>query len=243
MRRRGLRGLEPGEVAGRGEAVKGSVRPVMVVEVLEAVQQRIERLHGAGQLVDTVELVSPGAVAALHRAVELGSFGRQLVEGEAPGVAGVLELGLELRAAVDPRLRGGRLWIARTGKGIWASTLSKNRLTALAVAWPTALATVHLATGLYAVKCLIGLPGAKVMKTVSICTTAPGRSGLRPRGRRTAWRRRQLRRTMGLLRRRATGCTRPRSIRLFRMRPTVESDTSNPSALSSGPSLALPHIG
>ena len=46
---------------------------MVIVEVLEAIQQRVEGLHGVGQLVDGVELVAPGAVAALHHAVELGA--------------------------------------------------------------------------------------------------------------------------------------------------------------------------
>lgn len=48
-----------------------------------------------------VEFVAPGAVGAFDAAVEHGRPGRQDVELEALGLAGVLELGHELGAAID----------------------------------------------------------------------------------------------------------------------------------------------
>ncbi len=82
-------------------SVKGAVGSVVVVEVLEAVEDWVEGLYGCRQVVDGVEFVSPGAVAAFDGSVELGSFGREFVEDQALVGAGLFELGLELGAAVD----------------------------------------------------------------------------------------------------------------------------------------------
>lgn len=53
------------------------------------------------KFVGFVELVSPCAIAAFDRSVELGRSGRQDVAGEALVLGGLLELGHELGAAVD----------------------------------------------------------------------------------------------------------------------------------------------
>jgi hypothetical protein len=107
--------------------------------VLEGVEVGVEGLHGGWQVVAGIELVSPGAVAARDGAVELGPLGRQLVEGDGFGLAGFFELALNSEPPST--------WMAWTGKGISATTLSRKRLAALAVARRKALATVHLATG------------------------------------------------------------------------------------------------
>src|SRR6188474_706717 len=101
MGRGDLAGLAFGEVGGWGEAGKGSVWPMVVVEVLEAVEDGVEGFEGGGQVIGLVELVAPGAVAALDGSVQLWPLGRELVEGEALVLAGLLEGGLELRPAID----------------------------------------------------------------------------------------------------------------------------------------------
>ena len=73
----------------------------MVAEVLEAVEDWIDRLHGSRQVVDGVEFVSPGAIATFDRAVHLQRLGREDEKSEALFFAGVLELGHELGSSVD----------------------------------------------------------------------------------------------------------------------------------------------
>ena len=88
--------MQSGEVSGWGHSGKGSVGSVVVVEMLEAVEEGVERLDVGGQIVDAVELLSPDAVAAFDGAVELGGLWGQFVEGQSLGLAGLFELGLEL---------------------------------------------------------------------------------------------------------------------------------------------------
>src|SRR5690606_24899280 len=83
-----------------GFSAKGAVWAIGVVAVLEGVDERIELVEAVGQVVDGIELITPGAVAALDGAVELGAFGGQDVEGDGALSAGVLELGHELGSAV-----------------------------------------------------------------------------------------------------------------------------------------------
>ncbi len=77
------------------------MRAIGVVEALKFGQLDVERadaqLAGAG----LVELVSAGGVGALHAAVMLGTFGRQREQRDASALAGGLEPGHELAAAVD----------------------------------------------------------------------------------------------------------------------------------------------
>src|SRR5271169_1677468 len=74
---------------------------VVVVEVLEAVDEGIDVGEVSGQVVDSIELVSPTAIAALDGAVHFWGFGRQDIEADVSVLAGLLEIGLELRSAVD----------------------------------------------------------------------------------------------------------------------------------------------
>jgi len=101
MRRAGLFGCSLCKVSGWGYSAKGSVWSVMVVEVLEPVEDWIERLDGSGQVVDGVEFVSPGAIASVDRAVHLRRLGRKDEEPQALFLAGDLELGHELGTTVD----------------------------------------------------------------------------------------------------------------------------------------------
>jgi hypothetical protein len=89
------------EGTGRGEAAKGSVRSVGGLEVLEAVEDGVDIIDVPGQVVDRIELIAPSAVAAFDRAVHLRTFGRKHIEANGLVLAGSLELGHELRSAVD----------------------------------------------------------------------------------------------------------------------------------------------
>ena len=111
MRRVGLLGCSLSKVSGWGYSAKGCVRSAVVVEVLEPVEDWIERLDGSPQVVDGVEFVSPGAIAAFDCAVHLRRLGREDEEPEALFLAGVLEFGHKLGAFVDlDRFHGeGRL--------------------------------------------------------------------------------------------------------------------------------------
>ena len=73
----GLFGCALSKIVGWGFSAKGSVGSVVVVEVLEAVEDRIELLDGLGEFVDGVEFVSPGAIASFDRAVYLWRLGRE----------------------------------------------------------------------------------------------------------------------------------------------------------------------
>jgi hypothetical protein len=55
---------------------------MVVVEVLEAVEDRVDFVDAAGELVDGVELIAPGAVAALDGSIHLRTLGRQDVEAD-----------------------------------------------------------------------------------------------------------------------------------------------------------------
>src|SRR3972149_9863465 len=100
MRRLGLR-AEGFEILGRGFAVEGIVWPVVVVSMGEGIEEGLQPVEAMRQVVGGIELVSPCAVAALHRAVQLRALGRQHIEIDPLGLAGSLEVGPELRAAVD----------------------------------------------------------------------------------------------------------------------------------------------
>lgn len=77
------------------------MRSVMVVEVLEGIDMVGDCVDLVGQLGGGVELVAPCAIASLDSSVEFRRSGRQNIEGQVPVLAGFLELGHELRTAVD----------------------------------------------------------------------------------------------------------------------------------------------
>src|SRR5215207_1320274 len=58
-------------------------------------------LNGQGKFSASIELVSPGAVAAFDGAVELGRSRRQDIESEVLFGAGLFEFGHELGSAID----------------------------------------------------------------------------------------------------------------------------------------------
>src|SRR3954471_6348465 len=67
----------------------------------EGVDAELEGFEAGREIFDAVELVSPGALGAFDVAVELGPLRRQDEEAQVALSAGVLELGPELRPAID----------------------------------------------------------------------------------------------------------------------------------------------
>src|SRR5271170_1564285 len=74
---------------------------VVIVSVGEGVDEGLEFVDAAGQVVCGVEFVSPGGLGAFDAAVEVGTFWRQDYELEAVFLAMILEDGHELGSAVD----------------------------------------------------------------------------------------------------------------------------------------------
>ena len=77
------------------------MRAVVVVEALEFGQLDVQRAHAQLAVVELVELVAADRVGALDAAVIFGASGRQHEQFDAAPLAGGLELGHELAAAVD----------------------------------------------------------------------------------------------------------------------------------------------
>ncbi len=77
------------------------MRPVGVVEALEFGQLDVQGADAELAGVELVELVAADGVGALDAAVIFGASGRQHEQGDAAPLAGGLELGHELAAAVD----------------------------------------------------------------------------------------------------------------------------------------------
>lgn len=99
------------------------MRPVVIKSVSESVEIGLELIDAVRQVVNGIELVSPGRLGALDAAVEVGSFGRQ---NEARG-----------------RARG----IPLTSKRASVMSLSRRLLADCAEALVATLPIVHLATG------------------------------------------------------------------------------------------------
>jgi hypothetical protein len=83
--------LEFGKVLCGSGTAKCAVRAMVVVEVLEAVEDWVDLVDAAGQLVDGIELVAPGAVAALDSSIHLRRLWRQDEEANVVVVAGLLD--------------------------------------------------------------------------------------------------------------------------------------------------------
>jgi len=71
MRRLGLR-TEGAEILCRSEVAKGLVGSVVIVSVGEGVDEGLEFVDAAGQVVCGVEFVSPRGLGAFDAAVEVG---------------------------------------------------------------------------------------------------------------------------------------------------------------------------
>ena len=96
-----LGGAERGEVLGGGAVAQGLVWADVMVVRLPGAQCCLERGQFEGAVVALPELAAAGAGGPLDVAVELGRTGRQDVQGDLLRGAGRLDLGHELRAAVD----------------------------------------------------------------------------------------------------------------------------------------------
>ncbi len=77
------------------------VRPLVVAEALEFGQLDVQGAHAELAVAGLLELAAAGRVGALHAAIANGAFGRQREQFDAAPLAGGLELGRELAAAVD----------------------------------------------------------------------------------------------------------------------------------------------
>ena len=85
------------------------MRPVVVVEALEFGQLDVQLAGAQLAVAGLVELVAAGGVGALDAAIVFGASGRQHEQFDAAPLAGGLELGRGLAAAVDlHRLDGER---------------------------------------------------------------------------------------------------------------------------------------
>src|SRR5271166_5098737 len=84
-------GSADSEVLGWGFSCKGCVGSVVVIEVLEGLDHLGDFVDSHWQVGAGIELIAPGPVAALDGPVELGRSGRQDIEGEVFGGAGLLE--------------------------------------------------------------------------------------------------------------------------------------------------------
>ena len=94
--------LDPDKVLVRRAAIRRRVRPRVVVE--EFVLKELWRDAGDGErtVVAVPELDAGGSVGPFDTSVPLGAPRRQDFERDAQGLAGTLEVGHELAAAVDP---------------------------------------------------------------------------------------------------------------------------------------------
>lgn len=122
----GLRTYETAEVSrpsggrdtGLGFSGKCAVGPMVVVEVLVALEDRVELVDAGGEVVGFVELVAPSAVAAFDGTVHLRRAGRQDVEGDP----------LAWQASSNSAMNSlpPSTWMAFTGKGMSAVSLSRK---------------------------------------------------------------------------------------------------------------------
>ena len=131
MSRRGFVGSAYFEVLRWCGSCKGSVRSVIIVEVLESIDEIGDFFDFVGDFDAGVELVSPCAVASFDAGVEFGGVRRQDVERQVAIGAGLLEVGHELRSAVDLDRFDG-VWhfgqnlgeevggVARSGPPVWS---------------------------------------------------------------------------------------------------------------------------
>ena len=90
-----------GEELGGGKVAEGLVWADVVVDGFPLLEPLVEGGDLEGEVGDLVELLGMGAVGAFDAAVELGGAGRQGEQEDAAEPALGLELGHELRSAVD----------------------------------------------------------------------------------------------------------------------------------------------
>lgn len=90
------------------EVAERLVRTDGVVGAFPGAELTVEFRHGPAIRRDFVKLFVVGAVGAFDRAVEFGRARREHEQGQSAGLAGLLELGRELAAAVDLQRGDGK---------------------------------------------------------------------------------------------------------------------------------------
>ena len=209
----------------------------MIEAMGEGVDTELEGFEAGWEVFDAVELVSPRALGAFDVAVELRPLRRQDEEAQVALSACVLELGPELRPAInlDTLDAEGDLGdeLVEEGCGAARGCAAGDE------------GDGPLRDRVVSREVLDGLVGATLTKRVSIWTSSPGLIGFMPLGRRLAWRWPMMRKRRGPSLRRSigTGVTTPLAMSFVRMRPTIETETSIPSRRKRTASLRLPHIG
>ena len=113
--------------------------PCVIEAMGKVVDAELEVLEAGGEVFDAVELVAPRALGSFDVAVELGSLRRQDEEAQAAPLAGLFELGPELRSAIDLD--------ALDAEGSFGEELVRRAAAQSAVARPATRARVHFATG------------------------------------------------------------------------------------------------
>src|SRR5258707_1352072 len=137
MRLRGVLGSAFVEILFWGQAGKCSVRTVMVVEMLEAVEDGVEGFDGLGEIVGFVERQAP-----LQRStapLSLGDLGGRTKSW----MALFSQASSNWAMNSDPP----STWMASTLKGMSRMSLSSKSAAEVAVARLKAWPTVHLAAG------------------------------------------------------------------------------------------------
>ena len=209
----------------------------MIEAMGEGVDAELERFEAGWEVFDAVELVSPRALGAFDVAVELRPLRRQDEEAQVALSACVLELGPELRPAIDLD--------ALDAEGDLGDELVEEGCGAARGCAAGDEGDGPLRHRVVSREVLDGLVGSDVDEEGVIWTSSPGLIGFMPLGRRLAWRWPMMRkrRGPGLRRSIGTGVTTPLAMSFVRMRPTIETETSIPSRRKRTASLRLPHIG
>lgn len=84
-----------------GKLSERLTRSVIFVLMLVALKFQIERTYVQVSAVKRIKLVAAGAVGAINTAVQLGRFGRQLIQRDFDLFTGRCELGHEFAATID----------------------------------------------------------------------------------------------------------------------------------------------
>src|SRR4051794_20679062 len=202
----------------------------------EGVDAELEGFEAGREIFDAVELVSPRAFGAFDVAVELGPLRRQDEEAQVALSACLLELGPELRPAIDLDALDAE-WdlgdeLVEEGCGAARGCAAGDE------------GDGPLRDRVVSREVLDGLVGSDVDEEGVDLDEFARPDWLHALGRRLAWRWPMMRkrRGPGLRRSIGTGVTTPLAMSFVRMRPTIETETSIPSRRKRTPSLRLPPL-
>src|SRR5829696_6261242 len=203
----------------------------------EGVDTELEGFEAGREVFDAVELVSPRALGAFDVAVELGPLRRQDEEAQVALSACVLELGPELRPAIDLD--------ALDAEGDLGDELVEEGCGAARGCAAGDEGDGPLRDRVVSREVLDGLVGSDVDEEgVDLDEFArPDRLHALGQALGVALAHVRKRRGPGLRRSIGTGVTTPLAMSFVRMRPTIETETSIPSRRKRTASLRLPHIG